>query len=114
MKDKALNEEVSNEKVLNKEVFKEEVLEEEVLKEEAETSETKPVRKSVRILASAAVCLILLLVILTFIFACIPTDFARKAFRGLLGLDVVVPFLLWIYLYLIKRAEKTDREINRS
>ena len=63
-----------------------------------------------RVVAMVGVVIIALMFIATFVVACLPIEGGDRLFIGFLGLDIIIPSFLWLYLYLIKRAEKTDNE----
>ena len=64
--------------------------------------------------ALIGVALLLLMIIATLVVACLKFEGSDMVFKGLLCCDIAIPVLLWFYLYLIKRASKTDDELEEK
>lgn len=64
-----------------------------------------------RISALIGAIILAVMAIATLVVACLRFPGSDSVFKGLLGLDIAIPVLLWFYLYLLKRAEKTDKEL---
>ncbi len=63
-----------------------------------------------RVVAMVAVILLISMFIATLVFAVLQFPGSDRLFMGFLGMDILLPVLIWMYLYLLKRAEKTDLE----
>ena len=64
--------------------------------------------------ALIGVALLLLMIIATLVVACLKFEGSANVFKGLICCDIAIPVLLWFYLYLLKRASKTDDELEEK
>lgn len=62
--------------------------------------------KAQRMIALTGIAFILLLYILSFVFALIQTPFAKSMFRATLGCTIGIPILCWIYIWLLGKLKK--------
>lgn len=73
-----------------------------------ETVETKKGNKVQRVVALAGVIILGLLIIATVVVSIMNKPELKTLFNMLFVLDIVVPVMLWMYIYLYNRARKTD------
>lgn len=73
-----------------------------------ETVETKKGNKVQRVVALAGVIILGLLIIATVVVSIMNKPELKTLFNLLFVLDIVVPVMLWMYIYLYNRARKTD------
>lgn len=69
--------------------------------------------RAVRVIALIGVILLALMVIATFIITLLNKPELNTVRNTLFICDVIVPFMLWMYMYLYQRARKTDAEIEK-
>ena len=65
-------------------------------------------KKSKRILALGGAILLILMYVLTFIFAMIKHPMAANLFRGSLACSMIIPILLYAYTLIYRLASKND------
>ena len=65
-------------------------------------------KKTKRILALAGAILLILMYVLTFIFAMIDHPMAGNLFRGSLACSMIIPVLLYGYILVYRLASKND------
>ena len=61
-----------------------------------------------RKLALISIIVIVLMIIATLVVACVRFPGSDRVFIVLIGLDVFIPVLMWMFLYIVGRAKGDD------
>ena len=71
-------------------------------------------KKVMRFVALAGVAFLVIMVLATLVVACVDFDGSDKIFKGLIGMDIAIPCILWIYITIYRIAHKADKSFEEE